>query len=89
MGLILAPDRLHEMVAVMDAHGDGLIPTAPVLEFLREEAGLTSGPPAPAEGGAEQVLIYRTLHNVAYTRSSCLETVPPIELVWKPCRQHS
>lgn len=28
------------MADAMDAHGDGLIPTAPVLEFLREEGGL-------------------------------------------------
>lgn len=43
------------MVVVMDAQGDGLIPTAPVLEFLRKEAGLASGPPASAEGYVEQV----------------------------------
>ena len=55
MGLILAPDRLHEMVAVMDAHGDGLIPIEPVVEFLRKEAGLASGPPPPSENDAQQV----------------------------------
>eukprot|EP00752_Nemacystus_decipiens_P018631 g16705.t1 len=54
VGLILAPHRLNEMVAVMDAYGDGLIPTAPVLEFLRKEAGLASGPDDPAVGNAEQ-----------------------------------
>lgn len=55
VGLVLGPDRVQEMVAVMDAHGDGLIPTAPVLEFLRKEAGLGSGPHLPAEGDLEQV----------------------------------
>lgn len=29
------------MADAMDTHGDGLIPTAHVLDFLREEAGLT------------------------------------------------
>lgn len=55
VGLILAPDMLHGMVAVMDAHGDGLIPTAPVLEFLRKEARLSSDPPPLAEGDVQQV----------------------------------
>lgn len=31
------------MAKAMDSHGDGLIPTAPVLEFLRHEAGITPG----------------------------------------------
>lgn len=38
MGLELTPDDMREMAKVMDIHGDGRIPTAPVLEFLREEA---------------------------------------------------
>lgn len=41
------------MADAMDAHGDGLIPTAPVLEFLREEAGLTSR--ANEDKGSSQV----------------------------------
>lgn len=40
MGIIIAPAGLSDMAAVMDTHGDGLIPTAPVLEFLRKEAGI-------------------------------------------------
>ncbi|CAM9306993.1 unnamed protein product [Ectocarpus fasciculatus] len=40
VGLSLAPESLGEMVSVLDAHGDGLIPIPPVLEFLRKEAGM-------------------------------------------------
>eukprot|EP00903_Cladosiphon_okamuranus_P019202 g17658.t2 len=54
VGLILAPDSLQHMVAVMDAHGDGLIPTEPVLKFLRKEAGLASSPPPLHEGNMQQ-----------------------------------
>ncbi len=49
---------LRDMVRVMDAHGDGLIPTAPVLEFLRQEAGLVSDSRPPAERRGEQVIRY-------------------------------
>lgn len=55
VGLVFAPERLHEMVAVMDAHGDSLIPTEPVLEFLRKEAGLVSGQPPLPERDVQQV----------------------------------
>ena len=37
-------EQLRQMVTVMDSHGDGLIPTEPVLEFLRKEAGVSSAP---------------------------------------------
>lgn len=47
---------LQDMARVMDAHGDGLIPTAPVLDFLREEAGLASDSRPPDEGRGEQVI---------------------------------
>ncbi|CAM9599986.1 unnamed protein product [Scytosiphon promiscuus] len=47
VGIVIAPKSLNEMAAVMDAHGDGLIPTAPVLEFLQKEAGITTTPPSP------------------------------------------
>ena len=40
------------MVRVMDSHGDGLIPTAPVLEFLREEADVSV---LPEDVGTKQV----------------------------------
>lgn len=30
------------MAKAMDAHGDGFIPTVPVLEFLKKEAGILS-----------------------------------------------
>lgn len=42
VGLELAPGQLRQMAKAMDSYGDGLIPTAPVLEFLRQEAGTTS-----------------------------------------------
>lgn len=41
VGLSLAPESLGEMVSVLDAYGDGLIPITPVLEFLRREAGIS------------------------------------------------
>lgn len=41
-GLALSPEHLRDMVNVMDAQGDGLIPTAPVVEFLKKEAGVIS-----------------------------------------------
>lgn len=52
VGLEIAPGQLREMAKAMDSYGDGLIPTAPVLEFLRQEAGTTSGNDL---GGMEKV----------------------------------
>ncbi|CAM9921910.1 unnamed protein product [Ectocarpus sp. 4 AP-2014] len=49
VGLSLAPESLGEMVSVLDAYGDGLIPITPVLEFLRREAGI-----APEGGDMQQ-----------------------------------
>lgn len=50
VGIALPHTSLNDMAAVMDAHGDGLIPTAPVLEFLRKEAGIPVV--ASSDGGA-------------------------------------
>lgn len=58
VGLGLTPEQLRQMVRVMDSHGDGLIPTAPVLEFLREEAGVSA---FPGDVGTKQV--YTTTKN--------------------------
>lgn len=49
VGIGLAPSQLREMVKAMDSHGDGLIPTAPILEFLQEEAGASSRQAGRAE----------------------------------------
>lgn len=42
MGLEIPEAMLRALADTIDPHGDGLLPTAPVLEFLREEAGLAS-----------------------------------------------
>ena len=44
VGLTLAPEELRLMAKMTDTYGDGLIPTVPVLEFLREEARTLSRP---------------------------------------------
>ena len=57
VGLSLTPEQLRQMVRVMDSHGDGLIPAAPVLEFLREEAGASV---LPGDVGTRQVQTNQT-----------------------------
>lgn len=37
---MLSPKHLQDMLKALDSFGDGLIPTAPVLEFLQQEAEL-------------------------------------------------
>lgn len=49
MGLGIKIENLRDMAQAMDSHGDGLVPIAPVLGFLREEAGFS----IPQDGDGE------------------------------------
>ncbi|CAB1102374.1 unnamed protein product [Ectocarpus sp. CCAP 1310/34] len=60
VGLSLAPESLGEMVSVLDAYGDGLIPITPVLEFLRREAGISpEGGDMQQQAGGEVGFAFR------------------------------
>ncbi|CBJ27722.1 hypothetical protein Esi_0083_0058 [Ectocarpus siliculosus] len=60
VGLSLAPESLGEMVSVLDAYGDELIPITPVLEFLRREAGISpEGGDVQQQAGGEVGVAFR------------------------------